>query len=137
VAPGSVSDPGLPVRLAEAALRENPRPMITIGRADNLTALGATLYRAGRYEDAIRRLEEKLRRRDQTGAPQDWAFLAMAHYRLGHRDEARRWLDRFRDYQPSAHAMLFWYELEISLLRSEAESVILYDPIFPAAPFAP
>ena len=35
------------------------------------------------------------------GVPQDWAFLAMAHFRLGHRDLARRWLDRFRDRSPT------------------------------------
>ena len=34
-------------------------------------------------------------------SPEDWAFLAMAHHRLGHRDEARRWLDRLREHQPS------------------------------------
>jgi tetratricopeptide (TPR) repeat protein len=147
LAPGSVSDPGVPVRLAEAALRENRRPVVYVGRADNLTALGAALYRAGRFEDAIRRFEEKFRLRDRTGAPQDWAFLAMAHLRLGHRAEAHRWLDRFRSLRPNADASQFWNadadasqfwdELEIHLLRSEAEAVVLYDPGFPANPFAP
>jgi hypothetical protein len=68
--------------------------------------------------------------------PQDWVFLAMAHLRLGHRDEARRWLDRFRARQPVGDASRFWDELEIRLLRSEAEAVVLYDPAFPADPFA-
>jgi hypothetical protein len=63
-------------------------------------------------------------------------FLAMAHFRLGHRDEARRWLDRFRDRQPVGDASRFWDELEIHLLRSEAEAGVLYDPVFPAYPFA-
>jgi hypothetical protein len=60
----------------------------------------------------------------------------MAHHRLGHRDEARRWLDRFRHHQPSADVIQFWSEVEIRLLRSEAEAVVLYDPVFPADPFA-
>jgi hypothetical protein len=30
----------------------------------------------------------------------------------------------------------FWDELEIRILRSEAEALILYDPVFPADPFA-
>ncbi len=59
----------------------------------------------------------------------------MAHHRLGHRDEARRWLDRLRGYQPSTDPNDFWSELEIRLLRSEAEAVILYDPVFPEDPF--
>jgi hypothetical protein len=60
----------------------------------------------------------------------------MAHFRLGHHDEARRWLDRLRNRTPDAGPEHFWDELEIQLLRSEAEAVILYDPVFPADPFA-
>jgi hypothetical protein len=65
-----------------------------------------------------------------------WPFLAMGRHRLGHRDEARRWLDRFRNRQPSADTSQFWDELEIRLLRGEVEALILYDPTFPADPFA-
>jgi hypothetical protein len=61
----------------------------------------------------------------------------MAHHRLGHPDEARRWLDRLRELQISTDPAQFWLELEVRLLRSEAEAVILYDPIFPEHPFAP
>ena len=67
---------------------------------------------------------------------QNWVFLALVHDRLGHHDEARRWLDRFRDRRPSTDRNAFWGELEIRLLRAGAEGVILYDPIFPADPFA-
>jgi hypothetical protein len=100
--------------------------------------LGAALYRAGRCDEAIRRLEEPIRARHEAGMPRDWAFLALAHHRLGHRDEARHWLDRLRNHQPSgADSTPFWEELEIRLLRAEAEAVILCDPAFPADPFAP
>jgi hypothetical protein len=60
----------------------------------------------------------------------------MAHHRLGHRAEAERLLDRLRNHQSSADPAKFWIELEIRLLRGEAEAVILYDQIFPADPFA-
>jgi hypothetical protein len=60
----------------------------------------------------------------------------MARDRLGHRDEALRWLDRLRKRQPNAAPREFWVELGIRLLRSEAEALIAYDPIFPADPFA-
>jgi hypothetical protein len=49
---------------------------------------------------------------------------------------ARRWLDRLRGYHPSTDPDEVWDELEIRLLRSETEAVILYDLVFPADPFA-
>jgi Flp pilus assembly protein TadD len=53
-----------------------------------LNTLGAALYRAGRFDEAIRRLEEGLQSRGG-GNPADWPLLAMADHRLGHRDQAR------------------------------------------------
>jgi hypothetical protein len=69
----------------------------------------------------------------------------MAYCRSGHYGEARHWLERIRAYRPEADPARplkdpensFWEDLEIRLLRSEAEAVILYDPIFPDDPFAP
>jgi WD40 repeat protein/tetratricopeptide (TPR) repeat protein len=126
----ATADPGAPVRLAEIAVR-GAGPS---GKDACLSTLGVALYRAGRYEDAIGRLEEVIRL--QGGRPEDWAFLAMAHHRLGHRADARRWLDRLREHQPSEELAQFWDELAIRLLRAEAEAVILYDPAFPADAFA-
>jgi eukaryotic-like serine/threonine-protein kinase len=133
LAPGAVADPEAPVRLAEFAVNGFPAGQKHLA----LNTLGAVLYRAGRFEDAIRRLEEGTKARNGADEPLDWPFLAMAHHRLGHRDEARRWLDKLRNRQPSTDPNQFWEELEIRLLRSEAEAVILYDPVFPADPFAP
>jgi hypothetical protein len=61
----------------------------------------------------------------------------MAHRRLGHREEALRRPDRLRQdrHLPTA-PKLFWYVLAVRLLRSEAEAVVLYDPVFPDDPFA-
>jgi tetratricopeptide (TPR) repeat protein/tRNA A-37 threonylcarbamoyl transferase component Bud32 len=127
-----ISDSAAPVRLAEFALEVYPATV----KGAVLNTLGATLYRAGRLEDAIRRLEEGIKLRNRESLPQDWPFLSMAHLRLGHRDEARQWLDRLRTREPNTDPDEFWNELEIRLLCSEAEAVILYDPIFPADPFA-
>jgi hypothetical protein len=74
--------------------------------------------------------------RGKTSTPADWAFLAMAHTRLGNRAEARRWLERLRNYQPSANLVQWSDELAISLVRRETEAVVLYDPVFPDDPFA-
>ena len=61
----------------------------------------------------------------------------MAHHQLGHEAEARLWLDRLRAHRPNENPDAFWNELEIRLLRREVEALILYDPVFPADPFAP
>ena len=130
--PEATTDPELPARLAEAALGKGPE----LNRDMYLSTFGAALYRAGRFDEAIRRLEEGIGIQGGEGLPSALAFLAMAHHRLGHRDQARGWLDRLRDHQPSTAPARFWDELEIRLLRIEAEAVIQYDPIFPADPFA-
>jgi eukaryotic-like serine/threonine-protein kinase len=130
--PDGAADPELPVRLAEAAQSGDTNFV----KAPFLNTLGAALYRAKRFDEAIRRLEEASRARNGASSPHDAAFLALAHHRLGHRDEAHRWLDRLRNHQPSADAAAYRTDLEIRLLRSEAEAVILYDPVFPADPFA-
>jgi WD40 repeat protein/tetratricopeptide (TPR) repeat protein len=105
-------------------------------RKPYLNTYGAALYRAGRYEEAVKKLEEGISKGDGKSVPEDWVFLAMAHHTLGHREQARRWLDRFRDYQDSGDPESLWGELVIRLLRCEAEAVVLWDPIFPADPFA-
>jgi tetratricopeptide (TPR) repeat protein len=121
------------VRLAELAVNGAPEPQ----HAARLTTLGAALYRARRFAEAVRRLEEGIQKRKGVSSEADWVFLAMADHRLGHHDEARRWLDRFRDPGPNLDPSAFWGELEIRLLRAEAEAVAHWDPIFPADPFAP
>lgn len=130
--PEAVADREAPVRLAEAALAAFPpaqKPIV-------MNTLGAALYRAGRFEESLHWLEEGIRKRGGESLPQDWAFLALAHHQLGHRAEALRWLEQFRSYQPIENPNAFWNEMEIRLLRSEAESVLLYDPVFPSDPFA-
>jgi tetratricopeptide (TPR) repeat protein len=134
LAPGPADDPALPVRLAEVAVGIDED---AAEKADAVTTLGAALYRAGRPAAAIGRREEGIRARGGAGSPRDWAFLALAHRRLGQRAEARRWLERLHEHRPSEDPARFWDELEIRLLRSEAEAVILDDAAFPDDPFAP
>jgi serine/threonine protein kinase/tetratricopeptide (TPR) repeat protein len=53
-------------------------------------ARGAALYRAGKYEESVQCFEKAAKiYRPRTW---DWCFLAMAHHRLGHAEEARRCL---------------------------------------------
>jgi tetratricopeptide (TPR) repeat protein len=55
--------------------------------------LGAAQYRAGAWQDARAALEESMKL-SKGGTSFDWFFLAMVHWRLGHKDEARKLYER-------------------------------------------
>jgi tetratricopeptide (TPR) repeat protein len=137
LAPDAVADPKAPVRLAEAALAGHPGR--GRARSDVLKTLGAALYRAGRFEEAIRRLDESIQTRGDGGDPRGFAFLALAHYRLGHRDEAEHWLDKLVADRPKEGFDFSIDSVEIRILHREAESLILGSrPSAPSiAPSAP
>jgi hypothetical protein len=58
--------------------------------------LGMVLFRAERIEEGVQRLsgltEHPVPRGVRSSHAYGWFFLAMAHHRLGHPEEARRWL---------------------------------------------
>ena len=97
-----------------------------------LQTLGAALYRAGRFEEAVRRLDESIQTRGDGGDARGFAFLAMAHHRLGRRDEAKRWLDKLVSYRPEEGFDFSRDDVEVRILHREAESLILGSR--PAAP---
>jgi hypothetical protein len=119
--PDAVADREAPIRLAEAALARWSEGE----KSDVLDTLGAALYRAGRFEEAIRRLNEGSQTRRGEGVPKRFAFLAMAHHRLGHQGDAKHWLDKLIASQVNEAAGSTWDEVETRILRREAESVIL------------
>jgi WD40 repeat protein len=121
--PDAVADHGALVRLAEAALAGHPERGLP--RSEVLKTLGAALYRAGRFEEATRRLDESMQTRGDGGDLRGVAFLALAHHRLGHRDEATRWLDKLVAYQPKEGFDFSRDDVEIRILHREAESLIL------------
>jgi Flp pilus assembly protein TadD len=83
-----VIDQKLLLRLAENAVARKPRDYGT------LTTLGIVLYRMGRFDVAVQRLNEADALRSPTHDVRHWFWLAMCHARLGHTDEARQWLDK-------------------------------------------
>jgi serine/threonine protein kinase/WD40 repeat protein/tetratricopeptide (TPR) repeat protein len=90
IGPDALPDPGRVVALAEKAYEQSPT-------ADVRNTLGAALYRAGKWEEAVRVLDQN----HGAAAAADWLFLAMAHFRLGHAEAARAhwnravtWLDQ-------------------------------------------
>jgi tetratricopeptide (TPR) repeat protein len=127
LAPDAVSDVEAPIRLAATALAHSPEG----ARSDMLDTLGAALYRAGRFEAAIRRLDESIRTRGGAGVPKEFAFLAMAHHRLGHSGEARRWRDRLATDQPREGFEFSNSEVELRILRREVELLLSGSPAAP------
>jgi len=133
--PDGAADPQAPVRLAEFEVRNSPTSADSF-RSGCLNTLGWALFRAGRFNDAISRVEEAIQLLRGMSGPDDWPLLAMAHHRLGHCELARQWLARLREHEYSTDPSQFWNVLNQRVLNREAEAVILYDPIFPADPFA-
>jgi WD40 repeat protein/serine/threonine protein kinase len=126
LAPDAVADHEALVRLAEAALAGHPER--GRARSDVLKTLGAALYRAGQFEEAIRRLDESIQTRGDGGDPRGLAFLALAHHRLGHRDEAKRCLDQLVAYRPTEGFDFSRDDVEIRILYREAELLLLGSP---------
>jgi len=122
-----VSDPGVPFETVRRVAARASGFQSSSDKADGLLTQGLVLYREGRFEDAIGRLDEALRERGNRGSSYqvEWPPLALAHHRLGHRDEARRLAPLLRNSTRRSYP-----------LKQEAEAIILYDPIFPADPFA-
>jgi Flp pilus assembly protein TadD len=59
-----------------------------------LAALGAAQYRAGQFADAVKTLEEAVKRHGKGGTNWMKLFLAMACHQHGQADRAREWFDR-------------------------------------------
>ncbi len=114
LAPGAVPDPGRLVDLARKA---------SDGRPDNpdaRRALGAALYRAGKYEEAARQLDGQPSKPGEKGAA-ELLLLAMARQRLGKAEEARN----LRDRAGGATAPAGWVKrAEADLLRREANALL-------------
>jgi tetratricopeptide (TPR) repeat protein len=113
-----------PAKLAERSVAEQP------GNANWLNTLGAALFRAGRYADAIGKLQDGIKLRNDEGTASAWLFLALAHHRSGHADEAKKWLTKAQHWidqapKEGANALPWDQRLELMLLREEAEEVIL------------
>jgi WD40 repeat protein/tetratricopeptide (TPR) repeat protein len=104
------------------AARENAK-----GPGTDMTsalAFGAALYRAGQCEEAIQCLEEVVKRSQPV---EGWLYLALAHQQLGHKEEARRWLNQARESldkttpaDRKANLSLTWLEREVLFREAEA-----------------
>jgi tetratricopeptide (TPR) repeat protein len=128
-----VSDFSSPIRLAEnGAARDS-------ANFSQLMALGAVLYRAGRFEEAVQSLNEAQRvyspmDEQRTTIAYNSYFLAMAHHRLGHHEEAGHWLAKAvnpsDDWLPQkrdaarSNAVSWNRRLTLNLLGHEAQELL-------------
>jgi serine/threonine protein kinase/tetratricopeptide (TPR) repeat protein/WD40 repeat protein len=83
LAPEGARDPARLLRYAEQRLVDHPSD-----KKVRFT-LGLAYYRAGRFDEAVRQLSELAALKEW---PLAWPVLALAHHRLGHVEEARKWL---------------------------------------------
>ena len=129
---------------------ENSTPPLSIAAS---LSRGIIAYREGQYGSTIRELAVAV---DSTSHPYQLTlahlFLAMAHQRLGQVAETRRELDAGRKRLEGLGHVFWhgprevasggpldygWTEWVIAtLVLREAEALIVYDPVFPADPFA-
>jgi tetratricopeptide (TPR) repeat protein len=94
LAPNVVGDPKILASHAEEVAKNGPEHLMDLMDAN---MRGAALYRAGRYDDALRFLTRASTLNPdpyRTNMIYTWFFLAMTHHRLGHAQEARQWLDK-------------------------------------------
>jgi hypothetical protein len=78
------------------------------------------------------RLDEATKANSENGMALNWLFLAMTHQRLGHPDEARKWMkraskwiDQATEKVPPTGLRLSWdQQLELQIIRREAEVVV-------------
>jgi len=113
--PDAVADLSVPVQMAEAAVAGYPADQKRFA----LNTLGAALYRAGRIDEAIARLDESVKAGGGVGVPQDWVYLGMAHHKKGNHEEATRWLEKVRAHVKNEKIAFSTDVVEIRFLLKE------------------
>jgi tetratricopeptide (TPR) repeat protein len=81
--------------------------------------LGVALYRAREWKAAVAALEKSTRLREG-GDSFDWFFLAMAHWQLGSKAEARKWYDQASAWMGKNAPQ----DEELRRFRAEAEELL-------------
>jgi WD40 repeat protein/serine/threonine protein kinase/tetratricopeptide (TPR) repeat protein len=123
--PDGLADLTPAVGLSELAVKR-------VADHNNLNTLGAILFRSGNPEEAIKRLQEGIKKSPDGASMSDLVFLAMAHHRLGHSEvatgalkEATSQLGKRRTANSApVRAEQILNELEDSVLLKEAQSML-------------
>jgi tetratricopeptide (TPR) repeat protein len=116
---GAQCDASSAARLAALAVSLAP------GEQASLNTLGLALYRAGQFARAIETLEKSLEAGRGRFDALDLFFLAMAHCRLKHIEQARACLDRARNWSETHRKALdSRYASELTAFGAEAEALL-------------
>jgi serine/threonine protein kinase/Tfp pilus assembly protein PilF len=101
--------------------------------------LGMAYCRVGNWTSAIEAHEKSMELR-AGGDSYDWFFLAMAHWHLGHKDEARMWFDKgvewMEEHRPDNKDLLYFRGEAAELLGVEepkAERPATSEPATPSS----
>jgi tetratricopeptide (TPR) repeat protein len=81
--------------------------------------LGVAFYRAGEWKASVDALKKSMQLR-QGGDSFDWFFLAMAHWQLGQKDEARKWYSKSVEWMEKENPR----DDELIRFRREAEALL-------------
>jgi tetratricopeptide (TPR) repeat protein len=82
--------------------------------------LGVALYRAGKWEDAVGSLAKAEELTPERSLAFNGFFLAMAHWQLDHKEEARKWYDRSVEWMEKNQPK----NEELVRFRAEAEQLL-------------
>jgi Tfp pilus assembly protein PilF len=93
---------------------------LTLSNGTCLNTMGVLLYRAGRYDEAIAMLERSGAAHRGQFDGFDLFFLAMAHRRLGRRDQARNDFDRAVRWVGEQGNLFAQHTRELAEFRAEA-----------------
>ena len=94
------------------------------GATEVLARRGAVLFRAGRFEEAAKVLRQAISLHPDSGAFEDWLFLALAEHRLGHTKDATEAASRARALIPKSRSGSAWDRAEVKVLADELNTAL-------------
>jgi tetratricopeptide (TPR) repeat protein len=107
-------DPALAVTLAQKAVDLEPKS------TQYLNTLGTAQYRGGKWPESIASLAKAEELAPGQTLAYNGFFLAMAHWQLGHQDEARKWHERSVEWMAKNQPT----NKELVRFRAEAEELL-------------
>jgi tetratricopeptide (TPR) repeat protein len=116
--PKARRDPRRALPLVETARKLNPESWETYN------TLGVTLYRLGRYPEAVAALETSLRHRNSQLVAFDLYFLALCQHRLGAKVKAKEYFESaVRSHEQNDKNLGADKRAELRAFRAEAEAL--------------
>lgn len=124
--PSAVQDMSRIVALAEKAIENDGRTHAVVN------TWGAALFRAERFEEALRAFDEGISSGGNEAMLEDWVFMAMTYFRLGRSEKAvelleksKAWLANQKGVSAAAENSTSWdQELLREVLLTEAQKLI-------------